>query len=1057
MDKLSNHYKYPAVAWMAHNPIAANLLMILVLVAGLYSLTSIRKEVFPTFPSESLTITIPYPGSSPENVEEAVIIKIEEAIQDIPGIEEIRSEAKENLGVINVDIYPGENIADIVNKVKIRIDGIASFPLEVETPIVEEVMRRSRVVNLTLYGPLDELALKRLGDNIRDDLLKIPGITQVSIDGERSYEISLQIPADNLRQYGLTFADVVAIIRAQSQDLPGGKLRTRNETISLRASSQAYTRTDFENIVLLNNFQGSRLTLGDIATINDGFAETPSFIEFNGQPAITLNIDRVGEQSALDISAQIKDYVLKKREQLPAEVQIASWSDRTEILKSRISLLLKSALQGGLLVVIALALFLRPQLAMWVVVGIPFCFLGALALLGHSAIDHSINVISLFGFIMVLGIIVDDAIVTSESAWHRLEKDQNGIDSIIKGVEEVTMPTIFGIITTMLAFMPMLFVTEGLGRFFSAATTVVLLCLFFSIIETKFILPSHLAHIKLPDNDDTKPKTLGRRFSAWQQRFSNGLTRFAQQRYEPLLKIALKNRYICLSLFLASLFICSQLIPSGMLRFIFFPNIPSDYIVVNFSMPAQTSYHKTYAHAERIRDAAQTMNERYRSESGDNIDVIENLAVVSTNDSDVRITAALIPSTERNITSVEMARWWRQAIGEIADAKSLSFDANAGRASIPINIRLQSDNLQQLRHVAAEAKQALQRYEGVFDVRDSFDAGAPEVHITLSEQGQAMGLGQVELARQVRQAFFGAEVQRLQRGRHEVRVYARLPLTERDNIKRLESLWIRLPNGDDVPFSSVGQISEQEGISKISRINRQRVVNVQADVDKSRHEPSRIIRNFSDNELKDILKNYPEVSFYLAGEAEEQAKSQATILLASLLVLLLIYAALAIPLKSYWQPLIIMAVIPFGLQGALLGHLLLGKEISIISIVGIVALAGIVINDALVLIDYINRRLKEGDHWRDAVANAGVRRFRAVILTSLTTFLGLLPIQLETSIQAQFLKPMAISVAFGVLLATIVTLILIPVLCYIVDDIRQLVKPNNPTANSANNKTEKLP
>ncbi|NRB41795.1 MAG: efflux RND transporter permease subunit [Pseudomonadales bacterium] len=1023
---------------MAHNPIAANLLMILVMMAGFYSLNDIRKEVFPSFPSETLTISVPYPGSSPEEVEEAVIIKIEEAIQDIPGIEEIHSQAMENRALITVTVFPGIHISDIVNKVKIRVDGISAFPKEVEKPIVEERIRKSRVLNLTLYGPLDEFSLQQMGDTIREELLSNPAITQVTIEGERSYQISIEIPSETLRQYKLSFNQVAKIIQNQSQDLPGGTLRTKNQTISLRASAQAYNRSDFEHIVLIDNFRGSQLTLADIATIEDGFSETPHYAEFNGQPAITLNIDRVGNQSALEIADTVKAYVKKKQATLPESVFITSWSDRTEILKSRISLLLKSAAQGGLLVIITLALFLRPQLAFWVVAGIPFCFLGALALLGTPAIDHSISVISLFGFIMVLGIIVDDAIVTAESAYHRLEKENRGIHSIITGIEEVTMPTIFGIITTMLAFMPMLFVTEGMGRFFSAAVSVVLLCLFFSIIETKFILPAHLAHIRLPDKNSQQAGGWLAAFSRWQQGISNGLSNFAKNTYAPLLKKALKHRYACLAVFIASLIISSQLVPSGLVRFVFFPNIPSDYIKVNFSMPAQTSYHKTYAYAQDIRDAAFEVNEKYKRESHSDIDAIEYLSISSTNDNDVRIIAALIPSTERTITSVEIAKWWREAIGEIPDAKSLTFDANAGHASIPINIRLQSNNLEQLRQVADEAKQALRLYEGVFDIRDSFDAGTPEVNITVSEQGKALGLGQVELARQVRQAFFGVEVQRVQRHRHEVRVYTRLPLAERDTLKRLDALWIRLPNGEDVPFSVVGLISEQKGISKITRINRHRIVNVQADVDKSRFDPSHITDAFVNGPLADILAKYPDVNFHLAGEAEEQAKSKSTILLASAMVLLLMYAALAIPLKSWWQPVIIMAIIPFGLQGALLGHLLLGKEISIISIVGIVALAGIVVNDALVLMDYINHRLRMGDKWRDAVANAGVRRFRAVILTSLTTFLGLLPIQLETSIQAQFLKPMAISVAFGVLVATVVTLILIPILCYVAADIKAL-------------------
>lgn len=1036
-----NPHMHPkgAIAWMAQNPIAANLLMMLVILAGIYSLFEIRKEVFPSFPSERLTISVPYPGSSPEEVEKAVIVKIEEAIQDIPGIEEIRSEANEGLGVINVEVNPGQNITEIVNKVKVRVDAISSFPNEVEKPVIEEILRRSRVMNVSLYGPLDDKSLKKLGDQIREEILMLNGITQVTIGGERDYEITLEISSQALLQYGLRFDDVVNIIKAQSLDLPGGQLRTKNETISLRSSGQAYTKEDFENLILLNNTQGSRIRLGDIAHVYDGFTEQPTVIEFDDLPAVNFYIDRVGKQSALAISDEINTYISKKVQELPPGIKLTAWSNRTDILKSRISLLLNSAAQGGLLVIIALALFLRPQVAFWVVIGIPFCFLGALALLGTRYVDHSISVISLFGFIMVLGIIVDDAIVTAESAYHRLEKDQLGIYSIIQGVEDVKMPTIFGIITTMLAFMPMLFVTEGIGRFFSAAVSVVMLCLFFSIIETKLILPAHLAHLKIKDKNCTNNNNrFFQYFDQFQQRFSEGLTRFSEKRYQPFLQKALKHRYISLSFFIASLIIISQLIPSGLVRFIYFPNIPSDYIVVDLVMPQNTSYLKTHEYIDKIREASKKVDQRYRKETSLDVDAIEHFSIVSTTDSQAQLVAALIPSTERSITSVELAKWWRHALGDLPGVKSLTFDANAGRASVPINIRFQSQDLEQLKHVAIDAQKALLTFEGTFDVRDTFDTGAPEVDIQITAEGEALGLGQAELARQVRQAFFGAEIQRLQRGRHEVKVYARYPRTDRDNLNYLQNMWIRLPNGNEVPFSVVGKVIEQEGISKITRINRQRVVNVQADVDKMQYDPARITAEFVERSLPEILKKYPKVSFVLSGEAEEQQKSQATILLSSLIVLVLIYAALAIPLKSYWQPLIIMSVIPFGLQGAIIGHFILGKEISIISIVGIVALAGIVVNDALVLIDYINHRLKAGDNWQEAVNNAGMRRFRAVILTSLTTFLGLLPIQLEASIQAQFLKPMAISVAFGVLLATFVTLILVPVLCYIVDDIRKL-------------------
>ena len=1033
--KTSPHQPKGAIEWMAHNPIAANLLMLLVVVAGLYSISTIRKEVFPTFPAESFVIVVPYPGSSPIEVEEGVLIKIEEAIQDIPGIDDVVSKASEGTGVVTVKIFPGENLGRILSKVKTRVDGISSFPAEAEEPLIEEILNSTRVLNLTLYGPIDNLQLKKLSDQVRDDILLIPGITQVEVSGERDYEIAIETSEQALKQYNLRFDDVVNRIRQRSRDLPGGKIRTNDQTITLRSSGQAYTGTDYEKIILISRNDGTLVHLGDVATVKDEFKEQPMFIEFNGYPAVTLNVDRLGDQNALQISEDIQTYVDKKLTTLPEGIEMEVWADRTLILKSRIALLLKSALQGSILVILALALFLRPQLAFWVVAGVPFCFLGAFALLGTPPIDHSINVISLFGFILVLGIVVDDAIVTAESAYYTLEKENDGINSIVKGVKNVSMATIFGVITTMLAFMPLLFQTEGISRFFTTAASVVILCLFFSIIETKFILPAHLRHMRVRTaNDYTHPIAIA--FINFQEFFAKGLLNFAEFRYTPFLNKCLRYRYISLAAFFGFLIITSQLVPSGIVRFIFFPNVPSDFISVDLEMPQSTPYTKTHEYAERIRSAGLLINERYRQETNTDIDVIANLSVVSTDDTTAKVRAALIPSTERSITSVVMAKWWRENLGKLSGVKAISFDANAGRASIPIDIRFESNNLDTLRQVAEETKLALRNYEGLFDIRDTFDTGAPEVDVQITKEGEALGLGQAELARQIRQAFFGAEVQRVQRGRHEVRVYVRFPEQERNSINQLKDMWIRLPNGSEVPFSVVGKIVEQEGISKINRINRQRVVDVQANLDKTKTEPSKILAALQSNELKDILAKYPDVNYQLTGEAEEQQENQTSLIFSSLLILILIYAALAIPLKSYMQPLIIMSVIPFGLQGAILGHLFLGKEISIISIIGIVALAGIVVNDSLVLMDYVNQKMKEGEKWREAVASAGTRRFRAVILTSLTTFVGLLPIQLEMSIQAQFLKPMAISVAFGVLFATFVTLILVPVLCFIGDDIR---------------------
>lgn len=1021
------------IAWMAYNPVAANLLLLVVMIAGLQALFGVTKEVFPSFPAEVLTITVPYPGSSPEEVEEGILVKIEEEIQDVVGIKELRSTAREGSGVVTVELYPGTDMATVINKVKTRVDSIASFPLDSEPPIIEERLRRSRTLNLSIYGNLEEAQLKNLADDIRDDILAMEGITHIEMSGTRDFEISIELSDAALRQYGLQFDDVVNIIKSQSRDLPGGKLRTEAGSITLRSIGQAYTAEDFSALTLLTRSDGTRVTVGDVAVVQDGFEDQPLLSRLNGQPSISLLIDRVGHQDVLAISKKVKAYAELKQQQLPEGVKLAVWADRTVTLKSRISLLLKSAAQGILLVMITLALFLQLSLAFWVVMGLPFCFLGALFVMNFEVMDLSINIISLFGFILVLGILVDDAIVTAESAYNQLEIEGKGLESIIRGVKKVAIPTTFGVLTTIMAFFPVTQLDEGVGRLFSVAAPVVIICMIFSLIETKLILPAHLRHVRL-SSDKLSDNPLMAAFQGLQNRISSGLSRFIEQRYRPLLARSVNRRYVTLSLFVGLFILSLYLIPAGWLRMVFFPNIPSDIIIVKLEMPQGTPYQKTHDYALVMESAAMAVNDRYQEQLGVDFDVVAALMTTSPTDTSANIYAELIPSTERDITSVELAVWWREELGELTGVKALTIDANAGHASIPIDVELQSNDLHSLRMAAETIKSSLLQFKGVYDVRDTFDAGGPEVDIRVTTEGQALGLGQAELARQVRQAFFGAEIQRVQRGRHEVRVYARFPASERDSLQTLRSMWVQLPNGNKVPFNVVGEIHESTGISVINRIDRRRVVNVQADVNKSLLEPGEVLKVLEQEIIPQVLASYPEVNYRFTGEAEEQAETTESLMLTGLMMIMMVYAALAIPLKSYSEPLLIMSVIPFGIVGALVGHLLMGKDISIISIIGMVALSGIVINDALVLVDYINQRLRDGVEWTEAVLQSGERRFRAVILTSATTFMGLLPIQMETSIQAQFLKPMAISVAFGVLFSTVVTLFLVPVLYFIAKD-----------------------
>ncbi|EED34595.1 RND family efflux transporter [Luminiphilus syltensis NOR5-1B] len=1020
------------VAWMAANPVAANLLLVIVAVTGLFAIQTLDKEVFPTFPTETFTVTVPYPGSSPEEVERGIILRIEEAVRDIIGIKEIRSEARESVGIVTVLMEPGSDMAKAVNLAKVRVDGISSFPRDAEEPIVEEVESTSRAMRVSLAGDIDPTKLKELGEQVREEILALGDISEIDVSGERDYEISIELSDEKLRRYNLTFDDVVRIIQQQSQDLPGGQLRTDGGSISLRSSSQAYVGRDFSQMTLISRTDGTSLRLGDIADIRDGFTDQPVLSLINGEPGLTFVIDRVGDQNVLDITRRLREYVAEKQLQLPQGVNIEAWGDASRVLRGRINLMLRNAAQGAVLVIIALALFLDLALAFWVVIGLPFAVLGCLATIQLLGLPVSINVLSVFGFILVLGLLVDDAIVTAESVYSSIERGGSGLDSVIGGVHRVATATIFGALTTAVAFGPSLFLTEGFARILSQLGWVVILCVLFSLVETKLVLPAHLRHIKL----HKEQKNPGR-IKQWQNGIAQTMIAVAQGPYRRLLSLAVGNRYTTVALFLAGLIICLSLIPSGILRVTFFPSVPSDFISISLEMPQGTPWQKTHRYAREISDAAGVMNERFRDQDPEGRDVIKTLAVLSESDTSASIEIELIVSEERDIDSGELGQWLRDALGRLEGVRSFQLNAAAGPGGTPIDIQLSGRDLEQLRQAASELKLQLAQITGVRDIRDSFNAGGRELDIKVTNEGEALGLSDVELARQVRQAFFGAEVQRVQRGRDEVRVYVRLPEEDRSQVETLNSLWINLPDGRRVPFSVVGNAREQSGLSVINRIDLSRVVNVRADIDKTLTASSEVMRLVESSLLPEILSRHPSVRYEVAGEVEEQRDTSKGLLYGGILVLLLIYAALAIPLKSYIEPLLIMSVIPFGVTGAFLGHLILGMDVSILSAIGIIGLVGVVVNDSLVMVDFINHYIDEGHDWKSAVLEAGPTRFRAVILTSLTTFIGLLPIQLETSIQAQFVKPMATSVAFGIFFSTAVTLFLVPTLYYVAQDIRK--------------------
>ncbi len=1038
------------IAWFASNHVAANLLMILILTFGVISSFNIRKQTTPDFELNWVQIRVPYLGAAPQEVEEGVVIKIEEAIQDIPGIVEINSRAFEGLGSVTVEVATGEDINEILTEVKTRIDAISTFPGLTEKPVIYKQEVPIHVVFLTITGDLDQFARKTISQDIRDELMQIPSVNQVQILGDRDYEISIEVSEHVLRQYGLTMTEISQAVRNSSVDMPGGAIRSEGGDILLRTEGQVYTGQEFAQLVLRTFPDGTRLTLGDIATIQDGFVETNGYARYMGQPSASMRVMAIGQKNELATAAAVREYVEKKTATLADGIDIEVWVDRSFYLKDRLNMMVRNMLQGAFLVCLILALFLRLKVAAWVIVGIPIAFFGALWLMPLGPWPVSMNTISLFGFILVLGIVVDDAIIIGESIYTKIRADGHTLDNVIRGARRVAIPATFGVLTTIAAFAPMLFVGGIVGPFFEAMSVVVILCLMFSLVESKLILPAHLAHAKIkpideqdlfnPQRDIGRLERIPRFFQKIQRRTQHGLHRLMHNWYEPLLEKSIKNRGLTFSIFAAILILTIGLMNSGLVRVVLFPEVPSDFIQVQMEMQNGTAPAVRDAALERIEGAVFEINEEYVTANPGSDDPIDHLIVFTDGDTGGFIFAELYRGEDRPLNSDEIITMWRDKVGEIAGMKDLTYsggDHVGGGA--PLSFNLTGNNYAALENAAGELEDKLREYNGVFDIVNSANAGGQEIRLDIKPEAEALGLNIASLGRQVRQAFYGEEAQRIQRGQDELKVMVRYPLDERKSIADLENMRIRTPSGDEVPFHSVAEVSFGQAYSSITRQNRKRTVTVSADIDAEIVEPGEVIEELSDDYFPGLLSRNPGVGYALEGASLEEIEFKRNITVASFAALFLIYGLIAIPLHSYTQPMIIMSVIPFGLIGAVIGHILLGKAISMFSLFGLIALAGVVVNDSLILIDFINKAREAGVPVQEAVVRSGTERFRPIVLTSLTTAAGLMPIILETSLQAQFVIPMAISLSFGIIFATVITLFLIPSLYLLQEDFGRLI------------------
>lgn len=1023
------------ISWFARNSVAANLLMIAIILGGLFGILRVQKQVFPQFIINNIVVQVPYLGAAPQEVEEGVILKIEEAIKNLEGIDQITSTAVEGSARVSIEVEDTYDVQTLLDEIKVQVDAIATLPANTEKPVVFRVKVPQDVMWISVYGSVGERALKETAKTIRDEIANLPGVSDVSVVGARDYEVSVEISENDLQAFDLTFDEVVSAIQSTSIDIPGGSIKSANGDILLRAKGQAYTAWEFASIPLINRQDGTRLLLGDIASINDGFVEDTPFSSFDGNPATSIRVRAVGDQSALQISKRVNAYLDEKRDTLPPNISADSWGDSSFYLAERLSMMLWNMFFGALLVFIVLSLFLKIKLAFWVIVGLPVCFLGALLLMPLEFIDVSINLLSLFGFILVLGIVVDDAIIMGESAYSEIDKHGHSLDNVIRGVKRVAMPATFGVLTTIAAFTPMLMVAGPFGVIWKTIGAVVILCLIFSLIESKLILPAHLAHMKVTPYDPAKAN----RFQRMREKFSAGLKSFIHNKYAPFLRKAMEYRYTTLVSFISVLIVTVGLFVGGFVRFVFFPDVPSDFVIASVQMEAGSSIAQRDETITNLMNAAIEMDNEFAEETGSR--VIKHFLAFDNGTLGGDLLMELTKAEDRELSDKQIQERWRSLVPEMAGVRTLTVGAAGGPgAGSDLDFEFTSDNIQDLTNVKTELRRYLEAYTGVTEINDTFSGGSDEIQLEVLPQAEALGISLSQLAQQVRYGFFGAEAQRIQRGDEEVKVMVRYPQEQRNSVGNLENMRVRAPNGDDIPFRQVADIELAKGYSSIIRVDGQRSVRVTGMVNKEMIDPNEIVSEITKEVIPEMLQRYPNVKFQLQGNSKEQGEALWSLLQGLILALVVIFALMAIPLKSYSQPLIIMSVIPFGVVGAIVGHVLLGQAVSVLSILGIIALAGVVVNDSLIMVDFVNRARREGYSLIDSVVSSGTQRFRAIVLTSLTTFMGLLPILFERSLQAQFIIPMATSLAFGILFATVITLVLVPALYLILADIKTVFK-----------------
>ncbi|WP_411819902.1 efflux RND transporter permease subunit [Hyphococcus formosus] len=1014
------------IAWWAKNSVAANLLMVACIVAGVMAFLQLEREVFPSASFNGATVSVSWPGASPLEVEEQIVLRIEEAIADVDGVEHVTATAREGVGRVNIEGIDTVDATFFLNEIKNRVDGISTFPQDAYPPVVSQWRSLDPAQFIALYGDVETRELYRTARDLRDELSQIPnGSPLVDMWGVVPEEVSIEVSEDSLRRYGLTFDDVSRAIRGSSLNLSGGQVRTDTGNIQVATRNLADTAEEFEEIVIRQNPDGSTIRIRDVATVIDGFADVKARREMNGQPTVNLAVNAPETLNIVELSEAVNKWMDEKNEELGDKVTLYNWFDFADVYFGRMDLVSTNAFIGLGLVLIVLLLFLRPAVAFWTTAGIAVSFAGAFIFM--PLVGVSLNMLSLFAFLLVIGVVVDDAIIVGEAIHNRVEEGGKGVDAAIVATQLVAKPVLFAVLTTMIAFLPWLFISGGTSQFTKHITFTIIFALFFSLVESFMILPSHLSHMKKQNKTGA--------YYRFQRTFAEGLMNFADVAYRPLIKTALKFRYFTVAFFISAFVIAASLMGQGWIAFKFMPEVQGTFLSLTVRMPEGSPWNRTQQVFEEVERAAEKLKAELNTPE---LEFVESV-FIGAEETVVESYVTIVEADKRKQSTKEIAELFRSKLGEIPDAEEINIGYTLNDGGPDLTFGIESDNLEELRLGVIDLQNFLRSFSETYDVRNNLQSATPELQVSLKPGAERFGLTLAEVSRQIRQSFYGEEVQRLPRGGQDVRVMVRYPRSDRESLTTIENMRIRTPDGREIPLTAVADAEFAPSFKRIDRRDRQRSARVTGELLENADREA-IMKKYREDFVPEFHKRHPNVTLGQRGDAEEQAEFMGEFLALYTVALFAMYMLLAIAFGSYWQPVLVMSAIPFGFMGAVFGHAIFGLDFAMFSFFGIGAAAGVVINDNLVLIDYVNRLRAGGEGAFAALVRAGVGRFRPILLTSLTTFIGLLPIMFERSTDAQFLMPTVVSLAFGVFFATFVTLLFVPAMYAVGADIARFYR-----------------